>query len=148
MNFQRRKREKIEISVTPMIDALLFLLFFFIVTTTFDRSAQLEIKLPEAGGVESPQETKKVELLINADGEYALIEEDGKAHELISQSKQGLELALSKFAGEDRQLPFVINADAKTPHQAVISALDVASRLGFTKLTFATQKSADDTEVQ
>ncbi len=142
MNFQRRKREKIEISVTPMIDALLFLLFFFIVTTTFDRSAQLEIKLPEAGGVETPQEQKKVELIINAAGEYAIVGEDGQAHELVSQSLDGLERGLAQTAGADRELPFVIDADAKTPHQAVISALDVASRLGFTKLTFATRTSA------
>lgn len=146
MNFHRRKREKIEISVTPMIDALLFLLFFFIVTTTFNRSAQLEIKLPEAGAVDSSPDLKKIDLIINAAGEYALAGADGQAHELVSQSMAGLQKALGELAGDERQLPFVINADAKTPHQAVISALDVASRLGFSKITFATRKPAENLE--
>ncbi len=144
MNFHRRKREKIDISMTPMVDAMLVLLIFFMITTTFDRSVQLEVKLPESGGVEAPQETKRIDLIINAGGEYALVGEDGLAHELVSQSVTGLQNALVKLSGDTRNLPFVINADAKTPHQAVISALDVASRLGFSKITFATRKADAD----
>lgn len=144
MNFHRRKREKIEISMTPMIDAVFLLLIFFMVTTTFDRSVQLEVKLPESGGVEVPQDSKRIDLIINASGEYALVGEDGLAHELVSQSVTGLQNALVKLTGNTRDLPFVINADAKTPHQSVISALDVASRLGFSKITFATRKADSD----
>ncbi|NOT84168.1 MAG: biopolymer transporter ExbD [Methylococcaceae bacterium] len=147
MNFHRRKKEKVDISLTPMIDAVFLLLIFFMVTTTFNHEAELKIKLPEAKGAEQSDADKKIVLVINAAGEYALLGEDGNPHELAKQNLEGLQDALLKLAGQDHEMPFVISADGKTPHQAVISALDVASELGFSHITF-TAKQPDASQAE
>ncbi len=141
MDFNRRKRPPLEISVTPMIDVVFLLLIFFMVTTTFNRQTELKITLPEAKGVETEKKEKIITLLIDAEGTYFLSSDDGKFHQLINQKLATLRKALEQAAGNSRQIPFVISADGKTPHQAVISALDIASDLGFRRITFATKSA-------
>jgi len=137
MNFRRKRRAPVEIGLIPMIDVLLVLLFFFMVATTFRHHTDLKINLPEAGGQAVDQAVKAINLYIDAEGKYALAGENGKAHALEEQTLASLKAALAAFSAEARQLPFIINADGKTPHQSVVSALDVASQLGFHHVTFA-----------
>lgn len=138
MDFRRKKRAPVEIGLIPMIDVLLVLLFFFMVATTFRHHSDLKINLPEANGEDIDQSASKaINLLIDAEGKYAIAAEDGKPQPLAEQSLPALKNALTNFSAESRQLPFIISADGKTPHQAVVSALDVASQLGFHHVTFA-----------
>jgi biopolymer transport protein ExbD len=137
MEFRRKKRAPVEIGLIPMIDVLLVLLFFFMVATTFRHHTDLKINLPEASGEEIQQAKKAINLFIDADGKYAIAGEDGKPKPLAEQSLANLKTALIEFSADAKELPFIISADGKTPHQAVVSALDVANQLGFHHVTFA-----------
>ena len=140
MKFQRKKREKVDITLISLIDVLFVLLLFFIVTTTFNRQTAVNIKLPEADGAEAEEHPKMVTLVIDADGAYYLKGEDGLSYELVNQTRETLKQELLKFAGQSKDTPFIINADGKTPHQAVITALEAASGAGFSHITFAAQR--------
>ena len=137
MEFRRKKRAPVEIGLIPMIDVLLVLLFFFMVATTFRHHTDLKINLPEASGEEIQQAKKAINLFIDADGKYAIAGEDGKPKPLPEQNLANLRSALTEFSADAKELPFIISADGKTPHQAVVSALDVANQLGFHHVTFA-----------
>ncbi|MCD2451750.1 biopolymer transporter ExbD [Methylicorpusculum oleiharenae] len=141
MNFHRKKREKLEISITPMIDVVFLLLIFFMVTTTFNKESALNIKLPQAEGEEPEQQLKVINLTIDAQGTYYLSGDDGLPRELVNQKRETLKGELQKLAVVSINLPFVINADAKTPHEAVIRALDIAGQVGFKRITFAAIKT-------
>jgi len=136
MKFQRKKREKVDITLISMIDVLFVLLLFFMVSTTFNRITEVNIKLPEADGADAEQHPKMVALTIDADGVYHLKGEDGLPHELVNQTKDALKQELGKLAEHSKQLPFVIYADGKTPHQFVITALSIAGEVGFSHITF------------
>ena len=136
MNFRGRTRGKVDISLTPMIDVVFLLLIFFMVTTTFNRETELKIRLPEAQGTEKQKETQ-VEVTIDAEGRFYV-----NKHQVVNQKLETLKKAITEAAGASRKIPFVISADGKTPHQAVISVLDVAGQLGFVHITFATKVPA------
>ncbi len=138
MKFQRKKRENVDITLISMIDVLFVLLLFFMVSTSFTQHTEVNIKLPEAEGTPAEQQPKAVSLLIDADGVYSLIGEDGLSHQLIDQNRAGLKQELSKLAAQAKDLPFIINADDKTPNKAVMTALDIAGQVGFSHITFAT----------
>lgn len=142
MNFRSKTKTKRAISMAPMIDVVFLLLLFFMVTTTFDRETQVKIKLPEAAGSEAEQQQESVELIINADGIYFLKGADGMPHELINQQAETLKQELTKLAAHSSELPFIISADGKTPHQSVMTALDIAGQVGFTHITFEAQQPA------
>jgi len=137
MEFRRKRRTPVDIGLIPMIDVLLVLLFFFMVATTFRQHSELKINLPEAHGSDANAQGKTINLYVDAKGTYALAGDDNQFHELVNQNLDGLKAALAQTAGESRQLPFIISADGKAPHQAVVSALDVANQLGFHHITFA-----------
>lgn len=137
MDFRRKKRAPVDIGLIPMIDVLLVLLFFFMVATTFRHHTDLKINLPEAGGSEIDQQGKAINLFIDAKGDYALADENGQMQPLPKQDLDALKSALTEVSAQSRLLPFIISADGKTPHQAVVSALDVANQVGFHHVTFA-----------
>ncbi len=139
MNFSSKKRTPIEVSLTPMIDVVFLLLIFFMVTTTFDQQSSIKINLPEANGESSKHEKKYIMLTINAGGTYFISDDEGLSHQLINQKPETLKRALIKAAGKSRAIPFVISADGKTPHQSVVTAIDIAAELGFARVTFATK---------
>ncbi|MEO1867923.1 MAG: biopolymer transporter ExbD [Methylococcales bacterium] len=136
MNFRHRKKRNLEISITPMIDVVFLLLIFFMVTTTFNKNTALQITLPESGSKElAPR--KLLVLSIDSTSQYYLNEQplaDNKlstlAHSLASVFK-------------DKEQALVINADALAPYQAVVNALDIAGRVGFVQITFATQQATE-----
>ncbi|WP_024299996.1 ExbD/TolR family protein [Methylomicrobium lacus] len=140
MNFHRKKRRKIDITLISMIDVLFVLLLFFMVSTTFNRQTQVKIRLPEASAAEAEAPPKSITLVIDADGLYYVKGADGMLHQLVDQKPETLLRELQKMATTGTDLPFIISADGKTPHQAVISALDAAGRAGFTHITFEAQQ--------
>lgn len=137
MQFRRKKRASVDIGLIPMIDVLLVLLFFFMIATTFRHHTDLKINLPEADGSEIQAQNKAINLFIDAKGKYALAGENGKVQTLPQQTLEALKSSLQSFDAEARQLPLIISADAQTPHQAVVSALDAANQVGFHHATFA-----------
>ena len=139
MNFRHKKREKLDITLISMIDVLFVLLLFFMVSTTFNQHTEVKVKLPEADGAQAEQTPKMVTLTIDADGVYYLTGDDGLPHELVNQQLETLKQELRKVAEHSKDQPFIINADGKTPHQAVITALEAAGGAGFSHITFAAQ---------
>lgn len=135
MNLRPTSSEKrVEVNITPLIDVVFLLLIFFMVSTTFNRESELQIALPRAsaGSVELPEEL--LEIVIAQDGSFVIA---GKP--LQDSDPLTVQKALVEALGEHRNQPVVIRADGKTPHQAVITAMDVARKQGVAKLTFATQ---------
>lgn len=137
MNFRRRIRAETDINLTPLIDVVFLLLIFFMVSTTFTRETQLKVDLPESASGEhvDPSTPQQIELLISATGEVAI---NGKA--LINPDLETLKSALARESSGDTSLPVVITADANTPHQAVITAMDAAGQQGFTRLRLTTNE--------
>lgn len=141
MKFRRKPRENVEINLASLIDVVFILLLFFVVTTTFTRETQLKVDLPEAASGTPPEQTelKQVEVLIGADGAYSI---NGKA--LLESNLTNLMAALQKESDGDNSLPLIISADGKTPHQAVITAMDAAGKLGFSHLRITTVEAQEN----
>jgi biopolymer transport protein ExbD len=135
VKFRRKPRENVEINLASLIDVVFILLLFFVVTTTFTRETQLRVDLPEAATGTPPEQTelKQLEITIAADGSYELND-----HTLLKSDLETLMAALSKESEGDNSLPLTISADGQTPHQAVITAMDAAGKLGFAHLRMTT----------
>lgn len=138
MKFQRKKRENVDIALISMIDVLFVLLLFFMVSTSFNQHTEVNIKLPEAEGSAVEDHPKTITLMIDANGIYSLVSDDGLSHPLVDQSRTGLKQELAKLATVSKELPFIISADEKAPSKAVINALDIAAKAGFSHVTFPT----------
>ncbi|WAJ39409.1 biopolymer transporter ExbD [Pseudomonas sp. GOM7] len=140
MKFRRKPRENVEINLASLIDVVFILLLFFVVTTTFTRETQLKVDLPEAASGTPPEQTelKQIEVLIGADGSYSV---NGKA--LMESNLKNLMAAMQKESDGDNSLPLIISADGKTPHQAVITAMDAAGKLGFAHLRITTVEAQE-----
>jgi biopolymer transport protein ExbD len=141
VKFRRKPRENVEINLASLIDVVFILLLFFVVTTTFTRETQLKVDLPEAASGTPPEQTelKQVEVLIGADGAYSV---NGKA--LLESNLSNLMAALQKESDGDNSLPLILSADGKTPHQAVITAMDAAGKLGFSHLRITTVEAQEN----
>ncbi|MES2818442.1 MAG: biopolymer transporter ExbD [Pseudomonadota bacterium] len=135
MKFRRKAREAVEINLAPLIDVVFILLLFFVVTTTFTRETQLKVDLPEAASGTPPEQTelKNLEVVIGADSSYAV---NGKL--LLKSDLDSLMAALQKESGGDNSLLLTLSADGTAPHQAVITAMDAAGKLGFARLRITT----------
>lgn len=136
MNFKRQSKAQLEINLAPLIDVVFLLLIFFMVTTTFTKESRLTVDLPEADGVATEAIPEQLEILISADGQYAI---NGRV--LVNSARKTLRAALQKVSEGDSSRPLVITADANTPHQAVVTAMDVAGQLQFVHLSITTQQA-------
>lgn len=134
MNFPRPQSEEISINLTPLIDVVFLLLIFFMVSTTFTKETQLKVDLPQAT-TDQVAQVDMLEIIIKADGSYAI---NDKA--LVNAQSKTLRAALLKESSGDLTTPLKISADASTPHQAVITAMDVAANLGFSQLSLTTRE--------
>lgn len=134
MNFRPTPDEEPEINLIPLIDVLLLTLIFLIVTTSFSSEAQLQVQLPEAAA-EPTQVPDAVRITVDARGQYYIDNQ-----QLLSNNTELLRSAMARAAGSNKERLVIIQADAKTPHEAVVRVMDVARRLGLTRLTFATQQ--------
>ncbi len=131
MNFRhRRNREEPEINFIPLIDVLLVLLIFFMVASTFRKESELKLQLPESSQQVTPPEKNQLELRIDRNERYELDQV------LLGDklSTEALQTALAKALESSRERPLIISADAQTPHEAVVRALDAAGKSGITKV--------------
>lgn len=135
MRLQQRQDEDPQINLTPLIDVVFLLLIFFMVTTTFQRESQLRIEIPEASRAPEAASTDRLELVIDAQGRYFLGQQ-----EVLNTRPETLKSAIEKAAGDDRDQPVMIRADARTPHQSVVTAMDVLGQLGYSNLSIATTR--------
>lgn len=140
MKFQRKRREKVDITLISMIDVLFVLLLFFMISTTFNKHSRLKINLPEAKGTEVEKEPKNVTVEIDAKGTYVVVDSEGKSRQLPNQSREVLTIELSRVAQQAADLPFVIKADGNTPNKSVMMVLDIAGQVGFNHISFPTQE--------
>lgn len=141
MNLRTKERTKAEVNLTPLIDVVFLLLIFFMVSTTFDTSSRIKVQLPEAETVQDPNdELKRVTVVISANGTISI--EDG--YELVNSSSAVLKRAMMEISRGDTGMPVIIKADAQSPHQSVMTVMDVASQLGLNKITFAGRKQVEE----
>ena len=133
MKFSRRARQEVEVNLTPLIDVVFLLLIFFMVSTTFTKETHLSIDLPESSSQSNRVVDLQIEILITREGDFEI---NGVA--LANRERRTLRAAIGKISEGDTAIPMVITADSATPHQSVITALDVAGQLGFSRLSITT----------
>jgi len=133
LNLKPQVREEIDLNLTPLIDVVFLLLIFFMVSTTFEKTAKLKVDLPEASAQAVQQSENKIVIGIDAKGRYYIND-----RQLVNTQTKTLKMALMKVSGDNKQMPIVLRADAKTPHQSVVRAMDAASQLGLTRLSIST----------
>jgi len=139
MNLQPGNDDEPEVNLTPLIDVVFLLLIFFMVSTTFEHQSRIQIELPEATATPEEIEEESIEILIDAQGRYFIGDE-----QVVNTTLKTLKSAISKAVGDREILSVTIRADASTPHQAVITALDATSQLGLTRISLATSRVQED----
>ncbi len=137
MKFRRRDREEPEINLIPFIDVLLVVLIFLMLSTTYSKYAELQIKLPVANADAQREHPKEVVIAISADGRYAV-----NRQPLAGRSVEALSFAMLEAAKGGKDTIVIISADATAAHQSVITAMEAARRSGLVQITFATQTAA------
>ncbi len=134
MNLKPRVREEPEIQLIPLVDVVLLLLIFFMVSSTFSFEGRVKVQLPHVSTVpETPTASDPIIVTITAQGAYRVNE-----RALLNNSPATLRNALLKTAGTSRKTPITIRADARATHQSVVTAMDVIGRLGFAQINIAT----------
>ena len=140
MQLRSSRPEDPEISLTGLIDVVFLLLIFFMVSTTFEHQAVLKVDLPEAKNVSTPEDQpNSFELVIDQNGQFYLND-----RQLVDGQPATLRAAFIEAAGEDRNIPVILRADAETPHHFVVTAMDVTAQLGFSRLSIATERITED----
>lgn len=134
MRFPRRKQEPVELIIIPMIDIVLFLLFFYMMFATFSSDTKLAVSLPEANGVPRDVSKTGVEISVAENGAYSV---NGAA--VVGGEPKTLRNAIEGIAKGDRNGSFVIAADGRAPHQSVVTVMDVAGQMGFANLSISTR---------
>ena len=134
MNFRQLRRPEVSINLTPLIDVVFLLLIFFMVSTSFSQLTQLVVDLPEAEGTPASADTS-VLLVVDVAGNMTL---DG---EPVPNNVRGLSAAMGERLSGNTDIPVILSADAMTPHQYVVTAMDVAAQLNITRLTIATENT-------
>ena len=138
MNFRPRTREEPEINLIPFIDVLLVILIFLMLTTTYSKFTELQLTLPVADTEQQRDRPKEVVVAVAADGRYAVNKTgvEGKSVDAVARALREASAAIGKDS------VVIISADALSPHQAVVTVMEAARRVGLTQITFATQTSA------
>ena len=134
MNFRQLRRPEVSINLTPLIDVVFLLLIFFMVSTSFSELTQLVVDLPEAEGAPASTNTTLL-LVVDVEGNMTL---EGSP---VPNDARGLSEALRQRLSGNTDIPVTLSADAMTPHQYVVTAIDVAAQLNITRLTIATENT-------
>ena len=136
MNFRPRTKDEPEINLIPFIDVLLVILIFMMLTTTYSKFTELQLTLPVADAEQQRDHPKEVIVAVAADGRYAINKTavDGKSVDAVAR-------ALGQVADAGRDSVVIISADSTAPHQAVVTVMEAARRVGLSQITFATQSS-------
>ena len=140
MRLNLRAKTDPEVNLTSLIDVVLLLLIFFMVSTSFVKESQISITLPEAQSeVVADERPEQLEIMITEQGTYLV-----NGRELINSRPETIRNALQRVSTGDTSLPLTISADANARHQHVVTAMDVAGRLGFTRISIATLNDPTD----
>ena len=135
MNFQRGKRhEELEMNLVPLIDVLLVIIIFLVVSATFSRTSELQINLPTAEASSPQDKPLIITVEVDAIGRYVV---NGNA--VDNGSINDISSALVKAVGNGKEPTIVINADAKATHQSVVNVMEASRLANFTHISFATQ---------
>ena len=138
MNFQRGKRhEELEMNLVPLIDVLLVIIIFLVVSATFSRTSELQINLPTAEANSPLEKPLVITVEVDAGGRYMV-----NGAEVTEANVNAIAGAMTKAVGDGKEPTIVINADAKTTHQSVINVMEAARQANYTHITFATQIDA------
>lgn len=142
MNLRPRRSEPPRVDITPLIDVVFLMLIFFMVSTTFDKQTQLKVELPEASATETPeQDADKINITIDAKGQFYVNELELVRHDAATLSRQ-----MTKISDGRLDLPVVVSGDRNAPLQSMMTVLDVAARLGMTRLSFVARHTPTDDE--
>lgn len=128
-----RAADEPHIDLVPLIDVILVLIIFFVITTTFDARSALQLQLPTASEQSTPPQTRGLSVLINADGRYFINDQ-----EVLRTDVESVKQTIAQVAGDDREQTVLLRADARTPYQAVVTAQDALGQLGFRRIAIAT----------
>ncbi len=140
MKLNLRPRAQPEVNLTSLIDVVFLLLIFFMVSTSFVKQSQINVNLPEAeSSAVSENVPDSIDIMITAGGIYLI-----NGRELINDRVETIRNALRRVSDGDNSLPLTISADANAKHQHVVTAMDVAGRLGFTRINIATVNETAD----
>lgn len=132
LNFQRgQQKEEPEINLVPMIDVLLVILIFLMITTTYSKFSELEIHLPQAAADKSEEHPNEIQVGVDAQGHYSVNKKS-----VVAASSDALAAELKQAAGGRPDPVIVINADAKATHQSVIRIMEGARSAGYPHITF------------
>lgn len=135
MNFQKgKKNEEFEINFIPLIDVLLVIIIFLVVSTTFSRFSEIKINLPSGNSQPAEKQDFVINVTVTKDGKYAVNEESIDANNI-----SGIAVILDKISNKNLDTPVIINADAKATHQSVINVMEASRQVGLTKITFTTK---------
>ena len=140
MKLTTRPRTQPEVNLTSLIDVVFLLLIFFMVSTSFVKQSQIQIRLPETETATRLEEApEKIDIMIAEAGTIYI-----NGRELINNRPETIRNALQKVSDGNHNLPLTISADANAKHQFVVTAMDVAGRLGFSQINIATVNPAVD----
>ena len=134
MNLRPRRVEDPEINLVSLIDVVLMMVVFFMLSSSLVDEGRIRVHLPQARDLPSGKPpVEPLVVSVTQQGGYLV-----NGHELINSAPETLRAALLKEAGSDRTMRVTLRADARTTHQSVITAMDILGRLGFTELNIAT----------
>ena len=137
MNFRKPRPEEPEINLIPFIDVLLVVLIFLMLTTTYSKFTEMQLKLPVADADAQRDYPREVVVAVSSDGRYMV-----NRQQVAGRSTDALATAIAEAAKAGKDTVIIISADATATHQSVITVMEAARRMGLTQITFATQSSA------
>ena len=129
----RRAEDTPELNLVPLIDVILVLIIFFVITTTFDARSVLKLELPRADGQPADPQSRPLSVLVNAQGRSFVGD-----REVLRTDVESLKQTLREVAGDDRERTVLVRADARTPWQAVVTVYEALGQLGFRRVANAT----------
>ena len=137
MNFRPKHQEEPEINLIPFIDVLLVVLIFLMLSTTYSKFTELQVKLPVADTDLQRDYAKELVIAVGADGSYSINHQP-----VVGRSMENIATALLEGAKGAKETVIIISADASAKHQSVVTVMEAARRAGLNQITFATQSSA------
>jgi len=137
MNFQRgREKEPLEINLVPLIDVMMVILIFLMITTTYNKYTELQINLPTADADKQMERSNEIAVLVNSQGQYVI-----NRQPVVFRTVEQLADELKRAAASAKEPVVVISADATATHQAVVRVMEAARVAGLTQITFTTQSA-------
>ena len=133
MNFRPHDRDEPELNLIPLIDVLIILLIFLVMTTTFAQQKGIEIRLPEAGQTAPLTPEKPLSITIDPEGHHLIA-----GRPVPEATMESLKGAIKAAAGDQKDPLILIEADRNSRHQALVTALEALQQLGFQRISFAT----------